>query len=90
MKIEASYFVFISLILGFLQRVCVKRHRLQLALELTKQYRTVKLPSKMVQSIELLIKDHPELGYSSTADFVKDAVRLHYCWRNYGIKCDKE
>jgi len=58
--------------------------------KLTKQFRTVKLPSKMVDAIELLIEAHPELGYSSTADFVKDGVRLHYCWRNFGIKCDRE
>jgi hypothetical protein len=44
----------------------------------------------MVDAIELLIEAHPELGYSSTADFVKDGVRLHYCWRNFGIKCDKD
>jgi hypothetical protein len=44
----------------------------------------------MLESIELLIRNHPELGYSSIADFVKDAVRLHYCWRIHRIKFEKE
>jgi len=58
--------------------------------ELAKQYRTVKLPSKMLEEIELLIRDHSEWGYSSIADFVKDAVRVHYCWRIHRIKCKEE
>jgi hypothetical protein len=44
----------------------------------------------MLEEIELLIRDHPEWGYSSIADFVKDAVRVHYCWRIHRIKCKEE
>ena len=44
---------------------------------MAKQYRTVKLPAKMLEAVEQLVKDHPEYGYSSIADFVKDAVRHH-------------
>jgi hypothetical protein len=44
----------------------------------------------MLEAIELLIKDHPEWGYSSNADFVKDAVRLHYCWRIHRIRFESE
>ncbi|HKZ94045.1 MAG TPA: hypothetical protein VJ249_05635 [Candidatus Bathyarchaeia archaeon] len=53
-------------------------------------YRTVKLPSKMLEGIELLIKDHPECGYSSVADFVKDSVRHHYCWRINRTKAEED
>jgi hypothetical protein len=44
----------------------------------------------MLEEIELLIRDHPEWGYSSIVDFVKDAVRLHYFWRVHRVKCEKE
>jgi len=67
----------------------MKRNDCSWLSELAKQYRTVKLPSKMLEAIELLIKDHPEWGYSSIADFVKDAVRLHYSWRIHRLKFEK-
>jgi len=44
----------------------------------------------MLEAIELLIRDHPEYGYSSVADFVKDSVRHHYCWRVQRIKVEEE
>jgi len=44
----------------------------------------------MLEAIDLLIKDHPECGYSSIADFVKDSVRHHYCWYVHGIKLEEE
>ena len=69
--------------------MCMKKERDRSWSELAKQYRTVKLPSKMLEEIELLIRDHPEWGYSSIADFVKDAVRLHYFWRVHRVKCEK-
>ena len=37
-------------------------------------YRTIRLPKDLVEEIEELIKDK-SLGYTSKADFVKDAVR---------------
>jgi len=37
-------------------------------------YRTIRLPKELVEEIEELIKDK-SLGYTSRADFVKDAVR---------------
>jgi len=39
------------------------------------RYKGVSLPKEMVEEIERIIKDNPELGYTSIADFVKDAVR---------------
>ena len=54
-----------------------------------KLYRTVKLPSNMLEAIELLMEGHPECGYSSVADFVKDSVRHHYCWHIHRIKLEK-
>ena len=47
---------------------------------LVRRYRTVKLPIEMLEAIEGFIEKHPEGGYSSIADFVKDAVRHQYCW----------
>jgi hypothetical protein len=47
---------------------------------LVKRYRTVKLPIEMFEAIEVFIEKHPEYGYTSIADFVKDAVRHQYCW----------
>ena len=38
------------------------------------KYRTIRLPKELVEEIEELIKDKT-LGYTSKADFVKDAVR---------------
>jgi metal-responsive CopG/Arc/MetJ family transcriptional regulator len=58
--------------------------------ELAKQYRTVKLPSKMLEEIELLIRDYPEWGYSSIADFIKDAVRFYFWCRIDGTKCKRK
>lgn len=39
------------------------------------RYKGVSLPKEMVEEIERIIKDNPELGYTSVADFVKEAVR---------------
>jgi Arc/MetJ-type ribon-helix-helix transcriptional regulator len=55
-----------------------------------KHHRTIKLPEKMVDAIEQLIEQHPECGYTSIADFVKDSIRHHYCWHLHGIKLEKE
>lgn len=55
-----------------------------------RQYRTVKLPSKMLEAIETLIEKHPECGYSSIADFVKDSIRQHYCWHVHKIRFKEE
>jgi mannosyltransferase OCH1-like enzyme len=51
-----------------------------------RHYRTIKLPEKMVEAIERLMKEHPEYGYVSVADFVKDSVRHHYYLRVHGVK----
>lgn len=37
-------------------------------------YRTIRLPKELVEEIEKIIRDK-SLGYTSKADFVKDAVR---------------
>ena len=37
-------------------------------------YRTIRLPKELVEEIEEIIRDK-SLGYTSKADFVKDAVR---------------
>ena len=39
------------------------------------EYKGVSLPKEMIEEINRIIREHPELGYSSIADFVKDAVR---------------
>jgi len=55
-----------------------------------RRYRTVKLPSRMLEAVEQLMKEHPEYGYSSIADFVKDSIRHHYCWYVHKIKFVEE
>jgi Arc/MetJ-type ribon-helix-helix transcriptional regulator len=42
------------------------------------RFRTIKLPEEMVRRIELLLSKHPEWGYRSVADFVKDSVRHNF------------
>jgi hypothetical protein len=44
----------------------------------------------MIEAIEFLIEHHPECGYSSVADFVKDSVRHHYCWHVHKIELEQE
>jgi len=44
----------------------------------------------MITAVEKLIKDHPEYGYASLADFIKDSVRHHYVWYVHKIKFEKE
>jgi len=43
--------------------------------KLAENWKTTALPSELVVIIEKLLKDHPELGYKSVAEFVKDSVR---------------
>jgi Arc/MetJ-type ribon-helix-helix transcriptional regulator len=45
-----------------------------------RRYKTVKLPEEMVDAIEQLLKEHPEYGFFSVAEFMKDSVR-HHCHR---------
>ncbi|MCS7119554.1 MAG: ribbon-helix-helix domain-containing protein [Archaeoglobaceae archaeon] len=40
-----------------------------------KGYRGITLPMELIEEIENLIEKHPELGYTSLAEFVKDAIR---------------
>jgi hypothetical protein len=44
----------------------------------------------MLEAVEAFIKDHPEYGYSSIANFVKDAVRHHYQWQTHRIEAKEE
>ncbi|MCW3986322.1 MAG: ribbon-helix-helix domain-containing protein [Candidatus Bathyarchaeota archaeon] len=55
-----------------------------------RHYRTIKLPKEMIETIEQLMKEHPEYGYVSIADFVKDSIGQHYCWYIHGIKFEKK
>ena len=40
-----------------------------------KRYRTISLPIELVELVEKTIERHPEFGYSSLTEFVKDAIR---------------
>ena len=42
-----------------------------------KGWRHVSLPEKLYNAVEQFIKEHPELGYQSVAEFVKDAIRRY-------------
>ncbi len=57
---------------------------------MVKPYRSVKLPSGMLEAVESFVREHPECGYSSLADFVKDSVRHHYCWQVHKVQLREE
>ena len=40
-------------------------------------YRNVSFPAEMIAEIETVIKEHPEWGYTSVAEFVKESIRRH-------------
>lgn len=42
-----------------------------------KGYETVSLPTDLLEQVRALIKAHPELGYSSLADFIKAGIRAN-------------
>jgi Arc/MetJ-type ribon-helix-helix transcriptional regulator len=48
--------------------------------EMPNRFRTIKLPEEMAKHIELMVSRHPEWGYRSMADFVKDSVRHNFHW----------
>jgi metal-responsive CopG/Arc/MetJ family transcriptional regulator len=39
------------------------------------EYRTIRVPNDLVESILKIIKDHKELGYRSHSEFIIDCVR---------------
>jgi len=39
------------------------------------QYRTVRIPANLVESILKIIEEHNELGYRSHSEFIIDCVR---------------
>lgn len=41
-----------------------------------KGYKSVSLPRCLAELVEGFIKNHKELGYRSTAEFISEAVRL--------------
>jgi metal-responsive CopG/Arc/MetJ family transcriptional regulator len=41
------------------------------------EHKTIKLPEDLLDNIEEIIKKNPELGYVSTPEFIKEAVRIH-------------
>jgi len=49
------------------------------------QYRTIRIPEDLVNSIQKTIEKHKELGYRSHSEFIIDAVR-----RRVEMLMDKE
>lgn len=41
-------------------------------------YSNLSLPKEMAENIEKLITEHPELGFTSTAEFIKNAIRSYH------------
>jgi len=39
------------------------------------KYKTVTLPEPLMEEIKQFIDDHPELGYGSVTEFIKEASR---------------
>lgn len=46
------------------------------------KYRNLSLPTEMVEEIERYISEHPELGFSSIAEFIKFSVRAYLEFRD--------
>lgn len=40
------------------------------------KYTTVSLPVKLHKKVSIFIKEKPELGYGSVAEFAKEAIRI--------------
>ena len=45
------------------------------------KYANLSLPQEMADLIQQIIEENPELGYSSIAEFVKDAIRDYAYFR---------
>jgi len=43
--------------------------------QIERKYKSVSVPLALVENIESVLREHPEQGYSSVAEFVKDACR---------------
>ena len=41
-------------------------------------YKTIKLPRAMLEKLDQYVKDHPELGYSSSSDLIRQCIRQQY------------
>jgi len=46
------------------------------------KYRNLSLPTEMVEEIEKYISEHPELGFTSIAEFIKFSVRAYLEFRD--------
>ncbi len=42
-----------------------------------RDYTSISLSKKLMEYVEEFIKEHPELGYTSSAEFVKETIRWH-------------
>ncbi len=42
---------------------------------MNKRYKNINLPIELVKEIDKYIENHPEKGYSSRAEFAKEAIR---------------
>jgi len=45
------------------------------------RYRNLSLPDNFVREIEIFIEEHPELGFSSIAEFIKYSIRAYMEFR---------
>lgn len=39
--------------------------------------KVTKIPKDLLANIEQLVNKYPELGYTSTVEFIKEAIRVH-------------
>lgn len=39
-------------------------------------YKNIGIPTELVSQIDALIKEHPEKGYKTVPEFIKNAIRL--------------
>jgi Arc/MetJ-type ribon-helix-helix transcriptional regulator len=41
------------------------------------EHKTIKIPKELLERIEQLRNENPELGYVSSTEFIKEAIRVH-------------
>jgi len=49
------------------------------------KYHGIKLPAQMYEACKTIIKEHPECGWKSVSDFVRDAIRHYEYWKKYAF-----
>jgi len=52
------------------------------------KYRNLSIPDEMVNEIEVFIKNNPDLGFTSIAEFVKHCIRIYMEFRTHLLETE--